>query len=441
MALPVWDVQTQSTQGNITLAVSTTGSDTPSANRPPRIAKGDYSAYPFLTIQAAIDSLPLNLIKEHAVIVNVGAGTFAGFQVTGFVVHTKATVSQPLIIQGTRQTAVLATGPSSGTATSGGSRTLTLTGAGWTADDLVGRYVRVTSGAGSGQILLVAENTTDTITFSRNTAPSFAAGSVFVVEDLATVVTSPVAGSTVGIYVYRCTGGRVAVVDFAVASSAPFAFVTSSTMRMAFTRCVARFVAGGNYGFSYGSTYFMGPSNNGAIGAFNTGCSYQGCVYMTDSGFLAVGCALGMSLSYAVSWFAVTSGSYFRNCGTGLVAQMANPWLTRCVFDTCGMPLDLRHSLAFLENTVIDNCTGRTTAFLLSHVQFVTALSGSGNAGFGLNAKGSGNVIELAGFTPTISGASGEVTVDGINDVTWDDLAAPGDYAADEVTGARINRQ
>lgn len=54
----------------------------------------------------------------------------------------------------------------SGTATSGNATTLTCTGKGWTNDQWINYQVRITAGTGRGQIRVITDNTTDTLTFA-----------------------------------------------------------------------------------------------------------------------------------------------------------------------------------------------------------------------------------------------------------------------------------
>lgn len=167
------DVPIAETTSTLTVTVSTTGSDTPSTDRPARLSGGDYSAHPFLTIQAALDSLPRDI--RHLTTVHVGAGTFAGAVIDGFVSGLAAEDDHPLLrITGTMVLASVTTGPNTGTATGGSSSTLVHTGAGWTVNDLTGKLVRLVSGNGSAAnspaaqlatvLGRVLSNTSDTIT-------------------------------------------------------------------------------------------------------------------------------------------------------------------------------------------------------------------------------------------------------------------------------------
>jgi hypothetical protein len=78
--------------GNIVLSVTTTGDDTDVA-RPDVIGSGDYTANPFLTLRAALAALPRQIPPAYSILVNVGAGTFDGCEIKGFVGGGTLTIS------------------------------------------------------------------------------------------------------------------------------------------------------------------------------------------------------------------------------------------------------------------------------------------------------------------------------------------------------------
>ncbi len=174
------------TQAALTLYVDPTGSDSGGCT-----ASGTSAC---LTIQGALGKVP-KLIR-HRVTINVAAGNYAGFIVSGFT--QDQTVNQTtggLYILGTLANATVATGSASGTATSGtaGSAqtfgTLTDSTQTWTTNDLVGKWVVISSGTGSGQTVVISSNTTDTITVVGTwTAPG--ATSVYAIQEPSSVITS-----------------------------------------------------------------------------------------------------------------------------------------------------------------------------------------------------------------------------------------------------------
>lgn len=65
------------------------------------------------------------------------------------------------------------------TATDAANTTITVSGAGWTANDYANQYVYIISGTGSGQYRKITSNTTDTITVDRAWTTNPAAASTF----------------------------------------------------------------------------------------------------------------------------------------------------------------------------------------------------------------------------------------------------------------------
>lgn len=137
--------------GRIDLTVSTSGSD---AAKYAYLNSGNNTANPYLTLPAALGVLP-TILKDNAYI-TVGAGTFSGAIVSGFMggaINEYGTVG--LTINGTYSAVTPTTGAASGTA-GGGTNSTTLvkpTGAAnWTASDaaLLGKFVKITSGGGAG---------------------------------------------------------------------------------------------------------------------------------------------------------------------------------------------------------------------------------------------------------------------------------------------------
>lgn len=140
-------------------------------------------ALPFLTIQAAIDSIPKMIL--HPVTINVGAGSFAGFYLNNFQVDGAAAraplTGAFLAVKGTFVAATGVAGTLSGTVTSGtagsGSTTtfgtMTVTGAGWTISQLQGKFVKATSLAGVVQYRVIQDNTATVVTICGSwTAPT-----------------------------------------------------------------------------------------------------------------------------------------------------------------------------------------------------------------------------------------------------------------------------
>ena len=134
---------------DIILSVTTAGNDS-DASRPTFITGGDYSAYPYLTIQAALNDCARQLVNE-TVLIEIGAGSFAGNGIRGFVGPSLA-----VALRGTWSLATLTSGPNSFTANTGTTATSLVRtgGSGWTVNNLRNKIVKVTSGGGFSDSLI-----------------------------------------------------------------------------------------------------------------------------------------------------------------------------------------------------------------------------------------------------------------------------------------------
>jgi hypothetical protein len=425
--------------GDITLAVATTGNDT-DTTRPKRIVSGDWSAKPFATIQAAIDALPK--LMQHNTAINVSAGSYSGFNVSGFV--NNSFLPSGFKINGSRAAFVPATGSGSGTATSGTNRTITLTGAGWTVDDFVGKYLRITAGTGAGLILIIAKNTTDTITVAAKASPVLDGTSQFVIEDISVIINTAASSSSVpcAVSIQKNVGHIIYVWDIKVSGvTVNTGFYAAYNHSSSFRRCVAQATLA--FGFSCGVGWGTSLNNCAAIGASSVGFNSQGTTFCGYAaiGNLAKSCGEGFDINESTASY-FYNGNYARDCSSyGLwLENVGRIQVTDWIIDSCGTGIRSLFSKIDLRSSDISNCT---QPFSLKHTGMIVSgyLTGTGNAGWGLNATGTDNVIEITGFNPTITGVSGEVTVDGTTDVTWASLASSGNYALDMATGARVNRQ
>ena len=420
-------------QSAITLAVSTTGNDS-DPTRPARIVGGDWTTKPFATIQAALAALPklLRGVLTPAVI-NVAAGTYAGFLTRG--------VTIPVKLQGVRQAATLATGPNTGTATGGSGSTLILTGAGWTLDNLVGRYLSIVSGPGAGQIPAIAKNTTDTITLAGNASPGFGVGSVFAIEDSAVIINGPTPGSSYPCFLTDFTN-TFTITDIVVNASSSIHYVYASAAGVAsFVRCRSNSAPFAGFLISNGSALaFLADCVAKTPGSAGFYC--QGCQSVVATGNLAFGGNFGYLYYLGIEILIAAAANTARSCVVGFRAEGA-PRLSCSdlkILD-CGTAVVLVGSVLRVSGLFIDNCYVTTTQMNTSTLHVLNAFAGSGNVGFGVNAKGAGNLVFLEGLTPTITGSSGDATVDGATPLVWAAaFGVPDTYAVDTTSGARIYR-
>ena len=430
-------------QYNIVLAVSVTGLDDDPA-RPARIVRGDYSANPFRTVQGAIDALPFRLCYGKAstaqALINIGPGSFQGFYVEGL------SASLGLRIVGTRQASVPATGTDSGTATSGATRTLVDTTQTWTPDDLASRYLTITSGPGAGQTLVIATNTADTIRFADPCTPLPAAGSVYQIEDLATVINGPPyrmsaeLGAYAAVFFLR-NAGLVEIDDLSLWSGVTFGYLGTGNAKVAIRRCRSLY---SSYGFVEQDSQAVSWRQLDVLGhGIGIGLYNVANIFNSDRGWSMRNCTFGADVQGCGG--NAFYGVYAQNCTyRGLRVLACNlGGLTFFNFraEACGTAFEAQTSTVGLKSAIINNSTVGCFNLFMANLYIEQLLSGTGNAGWGLYAKGSGNLVQITGFVPTITGASGQVTVDGVTDHGWIGLTTVGSYALDNATGARVNRQ
>jgi len=173
------------TTASSTIYVATTGND----GNPGTLA------LPFLTIQAAINSIPKTI--KHPTIVSIGAGTFAPFFVSGFNVAPDGNAQAYLEVQGTMAAATVATGTASGTSTAvdpgdfvAAFATLTDAGQTWTINDLKGKFLYITGGAGAGNVAVITSNTATVISVAGFFYPIPDATSTYAIKQSGTVIAS-----------------------------------------------------------------------------------------------------------------------------------------------------------------------------------------------------------------------------------------------------------
>lgn len=173
--------------GALSFFVATTGSDANDCR-----AVGT----PCLTIQAATNKIP-KLLRDQ-VTVNVAAGSYAGFYISGFSADTGIQqTSAGLLYDGALANSTPATGTATGTATGAtqGSGltfgTLTDSGQTWTVNDLRGKFLVITAGTGVGQVRVISSNTATAITIvsTFTTTPT---GASYAIQQPSVIITSTV---------------------------------------------------------------------------------------------------------------------------------------------------------------------------------------------------------------------------------------------------------
>lgn len=190
---------TKKTTAALNLFVRTTGNDSNTC-----LASGTAC----LTVAGAISKIPT--IIEHAVSVDIGAGTFAGFNLTGRYVGAGS-----ISVLGTMATSTPATGTATGTATAGTATTLTDAGQSWTASDLVGRYVTTTAGT-----FLIQSNTTTSLTIIGANSTSLN-GLAYTIQQPSSIISSSIG-------VYGVSGNGLVTLSALAPSAGAYVIVAQS---------------------------------------------------------------------------------------------------------------------------------------------------------------------------------------------------------------------
>jgi len=423
--------------GDIALAVNgATGSDAPTTTRPDVLTGGDYQAYPFATIQAAIDAVPQMI--RHNVNIYVAAGSYAGFDIKGYNAGQGS-----LVVNGAQTQVTPTTGSASGTASSGTAKTLTLTSAGWTVDDFVGKFCKITSGTGAGQHFIIAENTADTLLFVGRMSPAPDATSVFEITEPSVILTSG-GGFGAGAYVTGCIGA-IGVYDMHVEGPSFGAVQLTSqnsftVRRMTAKNCYYGFVAQDSLRVAFNQIGSLGSTSDGiTLLSMNTAGNQA-----FEKGWMAINAGVdanGIRVSYCSA--AGCQGLYAKGCGNnGIVIEHTAADLHYVVADGNDDGIWVTYGgrwNAYDVESKNNTKRGVGTSFG-SRVDLAGTISGSGNGTWGAQTTGVGDLFTLIAL-PTMTGTSGDCSVDGSTAKSWSaDLANANDYVENVARGARIVR-
>ena len=439
------DIPYPVTTANLAVTVDgVTGSDTPTGNRPEFLAGGDYSAYPYETIQAAIDALPQ--IIRHAVTVTVTeAGDYAGFNIKGYNVGAGS-----LRVTGLQEQVTPASGPATGTATGGAAKSLTLAAAGWTADDFQGKFCRIISGTGAGQHFIIATNTTDTLTFAAPMSPAPDATSVFEITEPVTRLTTPESSFYAGVYVTGCIGISITVEDFHIVGNAGLGLYyglvqawTQSNLnvyRVTVETCY--------YSFSGQESLKASWRQVGSLGSFYHGFAMLAVQFFGNLGFEKGWLALNAGGGFDGVWISDCgtggiNGVYVDGCGNnGIGFYNTQGGFQNVVANNNADGVWVSGSKLSINNLEAGGNSGRGVGSTFGgRVDLSGSISGSGNGTWGVDmSPGVGGLATLTSL-PTITGTNGDATVDGTNVLVWaTDFAAANDYASFPARQAQIVR-
>ncbi len=289
----------------VTYFVDPTGSDTNACT-----ASGTSAC---ATVAGVLTKFP-KFIQDN-ITINVAAGTYPGFTMTNLVFSGNGIVR--VNIAGVMGTFSPATGTATGTLTaaSTGNATvdvLTDSTQAWTADNLRGRFFKITSGTGLNESRVVISNTATTVTVVRYGGTAPVAGSGYTIETPASVFNSTV---TINGNVF---GGSNNVIDLGRVDIA-----SSSGSALSLT-CAS---SGG--GIRLGETRIT-TTSVGSTGFVNSGCTVSSNalgtlfgVYIQATSGLAVSVLSTSPTIFGLNqgsngWVAVASGA------TSSVVQLRN---------------------------------------------------------------------------------------------------------------------
>lgn len=380
------------TLGDIVISVDqASGSDSVTTTRPEYLVTGDYGSEPYATVRAAVSAVPKYIY--HNVSISVGAGNYEGFEVEGFNVSSAGS----FLIIGSHVTVTPTSGSATGTATSGTSNTLTASGAGWTSDDFVGNFCRIVSGTGAGQNFIIASNTTDTLTFSGHMGVAPDNTSDFEIVESSATITSD--GYEAGIFVTSCSG-VTSINNLSINGPTYGVKQINSNGMLELSKITS---IDGYHNFYAQNSINCSWSQIGSIGSTSHGIVFDNVnsigEYTSTKGWLATD--------------AGNDGVYVLNCHGGGCQGVY-------VDNSASNGINVTGSVLQLSYISLNNNSGSGVYNNFgTRLDLSGLIEGTGNSDWGIDlSAGSGMIVTISGI-PTITGTSGDATVDGSFVTTW----------------------
>ena len=403
------------TVGNLNLYVRTTGADTNDC-----LSAGAAC----LTIQEAIDRIPTDI--DHAVVVDIGEGSFAAFNVNGLNIGIAGTLD----INGTLGLATGLTGLNAGNLEGAGGpdyhSSSTDNEGGWVADELVGKLFAWAGGYYRPII-------TNTATVVEYIGPNSTGAGAYTIEEQKTIITGDGILNYAGVEITNVTNlwpANLEIRNLKHTSGTAMGFLFYAASGV-FIQCYA---AGEYWGFTLGQSprvartvdCFAGPCGIGGYffqasgGVYLEDPALERCVAVggsTASGFifqqsvqikaeylfagdwdegLLVESVLQANVEYAEFDGNDDWGVLIDRFVSGNASAGSNVWLAQCDMD--------------------DNTTGIRIANE-SNV-FLDGVGGTGNSQFGVTMY-TGATLKRDSSALTLTGASGDLDMDGGAFFTW----------------------
>lgn len=409
----------QATTGPMSLFVDSTGSDNNDCT--------DAGTFACATPQGAINKVPL--VVRHAVTVAVANGTYPSLRIYGFHFVDAGSLAVTANV-------VAATGLTTGQADGGltavsntavPAPTISDTNNAWTTDNLKGLFVRITSGAASGQRRIIVANTATALTLARHfaTAPSAAdgytieTGGVTLNAASAPFVLSGNTGSAnlsgsfaATITGFNVTAGSIGLQGFGNTVNLSLNAIRATTGGQSWTNNTATLslvnvFSSGSAGFTRSSVATAASGNvmctgssAGAAIATIAGSSFNGSAVIENTS--STGKALSLSSAQNVQ-VTLTSG----------ISGGSN-WQLRCASGSTGsVGIDVLQPFSFMtfQNLNISDCVNAVNVAVDSSISVYNA--GISNATNGLRALKGGSIQLLGGTCPTFTTVTNETNVDG----------------------------
>ena len=469
------------TLADLTLYVRTGGSDTNDCLT---------SGAACLTFQEAVDRVPKTI--AHNVLIDIGAGDFAGAYFEGFrVLGERFTVTSFKVTGASAGVATIASGNTSGTNDGGGVGYIDDSGGGWTVDDLIGLYL---AREGLGGTLKVIDNTATRITFASTI--DLSAAKTYELRSYLTRLVSPSAdsrsdgyhllefvntnaaynediqeGSFYILQLYLdCDSTSYGGINILDANSLWFKNLQivdtySAVTARKVTGTIAFRTVFVSKGDGTGFAYERSPGKLKITGSTIAGEMYE-CVLARDSGYVHIGSSwiegyTGGSnstiIAERVGALYIGGGEIIKSGEDGIRASDVGSVIIDSAFIDSnigyGVKIDVRNDnykdhhtsdlvfMGFSDTTISNNGSGGVLAIYGTRVIIKNTLAGTGNTGYGVELQtGATSIIENI---PTITGSSGEATINGGSTVLdWStDFNDDGDIVVNLDNGCRIERR
>ena len=366
------------------------------------------------TLTGALGKLPRNI--NHAVTINIAAGTYVENPTIGpftFGLNGVLTITGPTG-SGGWAAFTPATGAATGTLTgySGLDYTtatlgvLTDSAQSWTANDLRGSYVTITSGAASGTQAAIVSNDATSFTVNR-TMLSLAAGATYAIQRPSAVITGTL--SVFGINGHAASSAPLIVSDLTINGTTAAVRVQNvslvsasgvTTASLPLLRRLRAVASAGTAVTCVDGALTTSSSTTYAAGSGSAGIWVR-CVVRDQAGVWFA----GESGSYAVTAFAVPDAQLG---GTSTIPAYVSASTVYTVYVQ-------QSRLRALYSAYVANTSSGTALWLLgSHVNITAAVRASSASGLGVYASEAAQVTRGAASAVLATGGAGDVKVDDV---------------------------